>query len=107
MDNTNIPDKMEQDSLFEVDKRKEWEKEWQDMPEYKQEKLSFKSILIHFRNQEDIDKFSELIGQKIFLNKAVVKCQPSIWFPKKDIVIAADKRYIDEEDITNEVDNES
>jgi len=61
----------------------EWKKEWQDMPEFEMEDLS------HFRNQEDIDKFAELIGQKI--TKA-----PSIWYPEWKKRRYADKRYVDE-----------
>jgi hypothetical protein len=67
-----------------------WKKEWQDMPEFKQEDLtSFRKIVVHFRNQEDIDKFAELIGQKI--TKA-----PSIWYPEWEKRRYADKRYVDE-----------
>jgi len=56
----------------------EWKKEWQDMPEFEMEDLSsFRKIVVHFRNQEDIDKFAELIGQKI--TKA-----PSLWYPEWD-----------------------
>ena len=67
-----------------------WKDEWQDMPEFKMEDLSsFRKIVVHFRNQEDIDKFAELIGQKI--TKA-----PSIWYPEWKKRRYADKRYVDE-----------
>ena len=47
-------------------KDESWKKEWQDMPEFEMKDLSsFRKIVVHFRNQEDIDKFAELIGQKI------------------------------------------
>jgi exonuclease I len=68
----------------------DWKKEWQGMPEFKMEDLSsFRKIVVHFRNQEDIDKFAELIGQKI--TKA-----PSLWYPEWKKRRYADKRYVDE-----------
>ena len=67
-----------------------WKDEWQDMPEFEMEDLSsFRKIIVHFRNQEDIDKSAELIGQKI--TKA-----PSIWYPEWKKRRYADKRYVDE-----------
>ena len=67
-----------------------WKDEWQGMPEFEMEDLSsFRKIIVHFRNQEDIDKFAELIGQKI--TKA-----PSIWYPEWKKRRYADKRYVDE-----------
>ena len=67
-----------------------WKDEWQDMPEFKMEDLSsFRKIVVHFRNQEDIDKFAKLIGQKI--TKA-----PSLWYPEWKKRRYADKRYVDE-----------
>ncbi len=67
-----------------------WKDEWQDMPEFEMEDLSScRKIVVHFRNQEDIDKFAELIGQKI--TKA-----PSIWYPEWKKRRYADTRYVDE-----------
>ena len=71
-------------------KNEDWKKEWQGMPEFEMEDLSsFRKIVVHFRNQEDIDKFAELIGQKI--TKA-----PSLWYPEWEKRRYADKRYVDE-----------
>ena len=80
-----------QNSLFEEkDIKKGWENEWQDMPEFEMDDLSsFRKIVVHFRNQEDIDKFAKLIGQKI--TKA-----PSLWYPEWEKRRYADKRYVDE-----------
>ena len=73
-----------------VKKKNDWKKEWEDMPEFEMEDLSsFRKIVVHFRNQEDIDKFAELIGQKI--TKA-----PSLWYPEWEKRRYADKRYVDE-----------
>ena len=80
-----------QNSLFEEkDIKKGWENEWQDMPEFEMKDLtSFRKIVVHFRSQKDIDKFAELIGQKI--TKA-----PSLWYPEWKKRRYADKRYVDE-----------
>ena len=78
------------EEIFKSKKKEEWKEEWQDMPEFEMEDLSsFRKIVVHFRNQEDIDKFAELIGQKI--TKA-----PSLWYPEWKKRRYADKRYVDE-----------
>ena len=42
------------------------EEEWEGMPEYAHEdKRSFKKLIVHFRNQEDVDAFAKLVKQKI------------------------------------------
>ena len=54
-----------QKKLFE-EVEEHWTKEWQDMPEFVQEDLtSFRKIVVHFKNNDDVEKFSKLIGQKI------------------------------------------
>ncbi len=78
------------EEIFKSKKKEEWKEEWQDMPEFEMEDLSsFRKIVVHFRNQEDIDKFAKLIGQKI--TKA-----PSLWYPEWEKRRYADKRYVDE-----------
>ena len=69
-----------------------WQKEWKDMPEFIQEDLtSHRKIIIHFRNDEDVIKFSELIGQKISSKKN------SLWYPKMEVRKIANLRYINDE----------
>lgn len=69
------------------------ESEWKGMPEFIQEKQEpHAKLTIRFRNQNDLDEFSELIGQKL-TNKT-----KSIWFPKLDRGINSGKRYIDEDE---------
>jgi len=71
-------------------KDKSWKKEWENMPEFKMKDLSsFRKIVVHFRNQKDIDEFAKLIKQKI--TKA-----PSLWHPQWKKRRYADKQYIDE-----------
>lgn len=42
------------------------ENEWRDMPEYAQEDLRpFRTIHVHFKNAEDVQQFSEKIGQPL------------------------------------------
>ena len=68
-----------------------WEQEWHDMPEFVQEDLTSKrKLIIHFRNDEDVAKFSKLINQSISPK------QKSLWHPEMPIRRYAHKRYIDE-----------
>ena len=83
-----------QESLFENidDFDVQW-REWQDMPEFIQEDLtSHRKIVVHFRNDEDAKKFSEIIKQKI------TPRQPSLWFPEKKPRRYAHLKYIDDEE---------
>ena len=68
-----------------------WEKEWQGMPEFSVKDLtSFKSIIVHFANKEDMEKFAELVGQKITIKRK------SLWYPEADQIQDCRRRYIDE-----------
>jgi len=79
------------DDLFWEDQN--WEDEWKDMPEFKLKNLKSKrQIVIHFRNDEDVDKFAELIDQNITPN---IKY---IWFPTIVKRVLKNKIYIDEKD---------
>jgi hypothetical protein len=82
--------KKDQLTMFD-DVQNTWQKEWQDMPEFIQEDLtSERKLIVHFRNNADLIKFAELIGQRI------TQKQPSLWFPQMEIRKASDKRYTDE-----------
>lgn len=66
-----------------------WEDEWKDMPEFiSNEMRSVRQIVVHFRNQEDVDAFAELLGQRI------TPKQMSLWFPEMKRRIGSDKKYI-------------
>lgn len=76
-----------QDTLFETPTF--WDEEWQGMPEFKQEDLtSYRKIIVHFRNEDDFNSFSELMEQKIGPK------QPSIWYPKMQNRIASNMHYV-------------
>ena len=65
--------------------------EWQGMPEFHQEdKTAWKSLTVNFSSMDDLQSFSELIGQSL------TEKTRSIWYPQAEIERYADKRYIDE-----------
>lgn len=65
--------------------------EWQDMPEFVQEDLTpYRVLNVRFRNEEDVQKFAELMGQKI------TPKLKTIWFPYAEPRTVAHFRYIDE-----------
>lgn len=64
------------------------EDEWEGMPEFAMEdKTAFKSIVVHFKEQESVDKFADLIEQKLTERTRM------IWYPEMVIERAADKVY--------------
>jgi len=68
-----------------------WKEEWKDMPEFEMEDLtSYRKLFVHFRNEEDVKRFAELIEQNINPK------QKSLWFPEMKPRRYADKRYVDE-----------
>lgn len=79
-------------TLFD-DLENDWQKEWKDMPEFVQEDLtSYRKIVVHFRNEEDVKKFAELLGQKI------TQKQPSLWYPELPPRRYAHLRYVSNEE---------
>tara|TARA_R100001443_G_scaffold17872_1_gene28496 strand:+ start:11847 stop:12122 length:276 start_codon:yes stop_codon:yes gene_type:complete len=83
-----------QHSLFgDLDEFDWWKKEWKDMPEFKSKDLKPEhTVLVHFRNANDLKKFSEITEQPVY------STTKSIWFPKLTIARYMNKRYIDEEE---------
>jgi len=63
---------------------------WQGMPEFKQESLAYKTIYIHFQNEEDIKDFSRLLNQKI------TDQTKYLWFPEKGRRNIKDHNYKNE-----------
>ena len=49
-----------------VDSKEKAQEEWQQMPEFVQEKREpFSKIVFRFDSEEDLAEFSEMIGQKL------------------------------------------
>lgn len=63
--------------------------EWGGMPEFSQkDKTAFRSIVVHFRTQEDVDQFAKKVGLKITAQTRY------LWFPDIEIERLVDKRYV-------------
>ena len=77
-------------SLFaENELQEDWKKEWQDMPEFVQDKLEpHCAMIVRFRCEEDLQNFAKLIEQNLN-NKT-----KSIWYPKLDVQKLVNTRYI-------------
>lgn len=68
------------------------EAEWQGMPEFnQQDKTGFRSIVVHFRDQEAVDDFATLVELPITPRTRF------LWFPETVIERYADKRYKSDE----------
>lgn len=64
---------------------------WKGMPEFEQEdQTSFRSIHVHFKCQADIDKFAELVGQKIGERTR------SLWYPEAEKIDMYSELYVNE-----------
>lgn len=58
----------------------DWENEYDGMPEYNNEdQTSFKKIVVHFANEEDMNAFSELVKQSLTIDTRF------IWYPEIEI----------------------
>lgn len=75
-------------SIDKIDQNKEWEKEWNGMPEYNNEKSKepFITATFKFRNQEDFEKFNKFLRESLYDNEKVfdgmqTKTKKSTWFP--------------------------
>jgi len=64
------------------------EAEWAGMPEFDQrDKTAFRTLPVHFKDQEALDEFAKLIGQTITPQTRF------IWFPETVIERYVDKRW--------------
>lgn len=64
---------------------------WDGMPSFEnQDKTAFRILPVHFKDQEAVDAFAKLVGQKI------TDKTRSLWFPEIEIETYADKRYVAE-----------
>ncbi len=62
--------------------------EWQGMPECEAEAVSFRSLVLHFRNQDDVNEFSKLLEQTI------TDKTKFLWFPIAEHETFIDKKYV-------------
>jgi hypothetical protein len=84
-------------SLFDVEEVEinpdHWTQHWKGMPEYTQENNGpWKTIRMHFRNEEDYIEFSNLTK-----NRLTDKTK-SAWYPKLEITKNALLRWIEDDD---------
>lgn len=64
---------------------------WKGMPEFEHEdQTAFRTIYVHFKDQDAIDAFAELLGQKI------TERTRFLWYPEIEIETYADKHYVSE-----------
>lgn len=69
-----------------------YDAEWHDMPEFiMNPETSILTIKVSFKNIDDVKKFQELIGQKIYPNRE------NYWFPKLNRSASSNYIYIDDE----------
>ncbi len=67
-----------------------WKDEWDGMPEYDQRKTEWHCIKVSFNTKEAMEKFSELIGQRVTLQTKIV------YYPEKLVESVKGKKYVDE-----------
>ena len=74
-------------TLFEVSEP--LEEHWQGMPEYNQkDREPWKTIPIHFENEDDMKSFAKLI------DRTITRHTRSLWYPKPEVRHYMNKRYI-------------
>ncbi len=74
--------------FIDASERTDPNKEWTGMPEFTQEdKTAYKSIVVHFHDQDAVEKFRALMKQPITEKTRMM------WYPEMRIERASDKRY--------------
>jgi hypothetical protein len=69
----------------------EWQKHWVGMPTFEQnDKKTYKTLYLHFRNKEDYEAFGKLVDQNL------TEKTKSIWYPKLERDDNMLKRWIEE-----------
>ena len=65
---------------------------WEGMPEYENEDLEpYRTLKLHFRNEADVKKFSEMMQQQI------TDRTKSMWYPQLERETFKDNEYVDAE----------
>lgn len=80
----NTPEKSNNDNKNDTDP----EDDWDGMPEFKNEDKEGRKIIVHFANEEDVQDFAELVGQKI--NEKT----KYIWYPKVERLSVKSHVYV-------------
>lgn len=66
---------------------------WDDMPEFNSHKKEpFATLKVHFRNEEDLMKFAEMV------NQSLTRKTRSIWYPALEKSYKGLAFYVDEDD---------
>lgn len=87
---SNKTKKTDQEPLFEVPAN--WEKEWQNMPDFLQKDLTpYKSVIVHFKSEEDIRTFEEAVDHPISPRTKF------IWFPRRRKETLLNKKCVDDD----------
>jgi len=72
---------------------------WQGMPEFEQPNaMAFRDVVVHFRNQADVDAFALVIGQKITEGQKFVWYPPEPPFPAREFRYDGDAAAADDDD---------
>lgn len=62
--------------------------EWAGMPEFQNDPIAFRSIIMHFKSAEAVDAFAKLIGAELTAQSK------SSWFPPQAREVNLDKAYV-------------
>ncbi len=84
-----------QQTLFDAQEFQEWKTEWVGMPAFQQDDATaYRTIYVHFKNEEDVKAFEKLVGQKII---RYAGGPGSMWYPKAEIGKMAGRLYVSDE----------
>jgi|SanBayMetagenome_1026888.scaffolds.fasta_scaffold13699_2 hypothetical protein len=71
---------------------------WVGMPEFEQEdKKTYKTMYLHFRNKEDFDKFVSVYRSQIDSDQTITVKTKSMWYPALDRTANHLLRWVEEE----------
>ena len=77
--------------LFPELEDESWKEHWEGMPQYEQEDLEpYRTLNIHFENEDDLNDFLKLINQRITPDTI------GIWFPMNKRIMKIKKIFCDE-----------
>lgn len=74
---------IERDSIYDT---------WQDLPKFSQEILAYTTTLIHFKTEEEFNRFKKRLAR--FHDIKITDATKSIWFPKREKRKLIDLRWV-------------